>query len=164
MKGCRRGEVRVDGECVTANKEQGIFWINRGKYTSGLGFDVMKKRYDNLSNEIMMMKGTNIPILSSAESKTVKGYKKYQKLLDRAKKINKNSGERFIAELSPQLMGLEGKRVEVVDSSGEKRRFWVGKSTGFIPVHLEIHNTRSTGGGAVMGTPFKSVRVVREHR
>ena len=50
------------------------------------------------------------------------------------------------SDLSAQLCGLEGWRVEVVTESGETRRFYVGKSTGWKPCHLEIHNRRSMGG------------------
>lgn len=49
--------------------------------------------------------------------------------------------------LSSQLVGLEGYRVEVQTTYGEKRRFIVGRSTGWKPCHLEIHNRRSMGGG-----------------
>ena len=43
---------------------------------------------------------------------------------------------------------------------GETRRFKVGLSTGPIPIHLEVHNERSTGGiGAAR--EYKSVRVIR---
>lgn len=55
--------------------------------------------------------------------------------------------ERDLSGLQPQLLGLEGWRVEVVTLEGEKRRFYVGKSTGWRPCHLEIHNRRSMGGG-----------------
>ena len=58
------------------------------------------------------------------------------------------------------MIGLENKRVEVVDAYGETRRFYVGKSTGYIPIHLEISRRNSSGGPAVTGTPFKSIRVV----
>jgi hypothetical protein len=50
------------------------------------------------------------------------------------------------SDLTPQLTGLEGWRVEVVTDYGEKRRFIVGKSTGWKPIHLEIANRRSSGG------------------
>jgi hypothetical protein len=61
-------------------------------------------------------------------------------------------------------MGLEGKRVEIVDCWRQKRRFYVGKSTGFIPVHLEIGRRNSTGGPAIMGAPLASVRLLKESR
>ena len=49
-------------------------------------------------------------------------------------------------DLTPQLTGLEGWRVEVVTTYGEKRRFIVGRSTGWRPIHLEIATRRSDGG------------------
>lgn len=48
--------------------------------------------------------------------------------------------------LSPQLRGLEGFRVEVVRTDGERSRFIVGRSTGWRPCHLEIKTRRSLGG------------------
>jgi hypothetical protein len=61
--------------------------------------------------------------------------------------------------LSPQLKGLEHKRVEVVDDYGETRRFYVGMSTGWRPRHLEIKTRRSFGGMAA-DKHYQSVRVV----
>ena len=66
---------------------------------------------------------------------------------------------RDLSDLSPQLLGLERKRVEVVTTYGEKRRFYVGRSTGWRPIHLEIHNRRSTGGPAAE-RHYASVRVI----
>ena len=56
------------------------------------------------------------------------------------------SENRDMSGLSPQLIGLEGWRVEVSTRCGEKRRFYVGRSTGWKPCHLEIHNRRSLDG------------------
>lgn len=63
-------------------------------------------------------------------------------------------------DLTKQLIGLEGKCVEVVTTYGEKRRFNVGKSTGWIPCHLELHNKSSRSGFAAE-REYKSVRIVR---
>ena len=54
---------------------------------------------------------------------------------------------RDLSQLSPQLVGLEGWRVEVVTTYGETRRFIVGKSTGWKPIHLEVARRDSMGGG-----------------
>jgi hypothetical protein len=62
-------------------------------------------------------------------------------------------------DLVPQLVGLEGKRVEVVTTYGETRRFIVGKSMGPIQIHLEIASSRSTGGAAAE-RDYKSIRVI----
>lgn len=48
--------------------------------------------------------------------------------------------------LTAQLLGLEGYRVEATAFDGQKRRFIVGRSTGWKPCHLELHNRRSMGG------------------
>lgn len=50
------------------------------------------------------------------------------------------------SHMTPQLLGLEGWRVEVIDAHGEQRRFIVGRSTGWRPCHLELYNRRSCGG------------------
>ena len=50
--------------------------------------------------------------------------------------------------LTPQLVGLEGWRVEVETTYGETRRFYVGRSTGWRPCHIEISRRNSYGGPA----------------
>ncbi len=63
------------------------------------------------------------------------------------------------AGLTRQLIGLEGQRVEVVTTDGETRRFWVGRSTGWQPCHIEIKTARSRDGSPAAST-YASVRVV----
>jgi len=53
---------------------------------------------------------------------------------------------RDLSGLSPQLIGLEGCRVVVTRKDGRNARFRVGRSTGWRPCHLELHNARSLGG------------------
>lgn len=67
---------------------------------------------------------------------------------------------RDLSGLTTQLIPYHGARVEVVTTYGETRRFWVGMSTGWRPCHLEIHNTRSTGGMSAE-KEYASVRLVR---
>jgi len=60
-------------------------------------------------------------------------------------RVRDNSG------LTPQLIGLEGWRVAVVDCHSDEeqpaeRRFIVGKSTGWRPCHLEISRRNALGG------------------
>lgn len=66
---------------------------------------------------------------------------------------------RDLSGLTPQLVGLEGCRVEVTDDDGTVRRFKVGRSTGWVPCHLEVYNARSLGGGAARKS-YRSVRVI----
>ena len=65
--------------------------------------------------------------------------------------------------LSPQLKGKEGYRVEVETTYGETRRFIVGRSTGWKPCNLEVHNRRSSGGPAAE-MEYKSVKVIYNAR
>ncbi len=52
----------------------------------------------------------------------------------------------ILSWLSPQLLGLEGWRVEVKTTYGETRRFIVGRSTGWRPCHIEVKRRTSFGG------------------
>lgn len=138
---------------VSLNAEQRLFVIPCGDGYSCLGFDVCHEWTALIAAEL------NRPDLAPIESERgmLPAYARYQ----RASEAAQQSGKRLTCMLTPQLIGLEGKRVEVVDSYGETRRFQVGKSTGWLPIHLEIARRTSHGGGGVSGAPFKSVRVIR---
>ena len=140
------------------NHQQQLFVIptSSGGY-SCLGFDVCEGRIRGLANELHI---EPLPHRKGTRS----AYRAYEHLTELARQRNKESGWRSQSELTPELIGLEGKRVEVVDADGEKRRFYVGKSTGFIPVHLEIAQRNSSGGPAVMGAPFKQLRTMNGTR
>lgn len=71
---------------------------------------------------------------------------------------------RDLSGLAPQLMGLEGWRVEVGDGvnddgSPRLRRFYVGRSTGWRPCHLEIAR-RDSDGGFPANRTYDSVRAL----
>lgn len=137
---------------VTLNDEQRLYVIPCGTGHTCLGYDVLQERAVNLAAELGRPWCHGLGTLAA--------YTAYMVLVDEAGKRNRETGWRSKSELVPELVGLEGKRVEVVDCWGHTRRFWVGKSTGFIPRHLEIARRNCHGGPAVIGTPFKSVRVV----
>lgn len=70
------------------------------------------------------------------------------------------------SDLCPQLAGLEGWRVEVLDhelDGGSTRRFIVGKSTGWRPCHLEI-SRRNSHGGFPAAKSYQSVRKLYKAR
>ena len=81
---------------------------------------------------------------------------------------------RDLSELHPRLTAHEGWRVEVTYSRpyvcmfGEERlteRFRVGRSTGWRPCSLALHNARSMGGHAInRDAPIKSVRRIARQR
>jgi hypothetical protein len=66
---------------------------------------------------------------------------------------------RDLSGLSHQLIGLEGYRVEVITTYDEKRRFIVGRSTGWKPCHLEVSRRNALGGNPAE-TEYKSVRTL----
>ena len=70
---------------------------------------------------------------------------------------------RDLSGLSPQLVGLEGWRVEVVTDWGETSRFIVGRSTGWRPCHIEV-SRRSARGGPAASMSYKSVRKLYKAR
>lgn len=65
--------------------------------------------------------------------------------------------------LTEQLRGLEGWRVEVVTTYGERRRFIVGRSTGWRPCHIEISRRNAFGGFAAC-SQYASVRKLYKAR
>jgi hypothetical protein len=137
---------------VTLNRAQELYVIPEGGGYSCLGFDVLIERYTRLAAELGGAHTTFRPELRG----TLAAYEAYQQLLTAARA----SGRRFMCELSPQLIGLEGRRVEVVTLADERRRFRVGKSAGWLPIHLELANVRSSGGGAA-DRKYQAVRVIR---
>ena len=139
---------------VKINEEQNLYVLplECGGF-SCLGFEVCRNQDTSLRQEL------GIPITKHKPG-TYKAYDSYIESQEIARKRNAATGFRSKTQLTPQLIGLEGSRVEVRDSYGESRRFTVGKSTGFIPCHLELSNCRSDGGCSVTGAPFKSLKVI----
>lgn len=143
----------MEHNTVTTNKEQGLYVISCDTGFSCLGFDVC------LARAAAMAQWLDTPH-TPRERGSIEAYEDYTTLVEWCRARYEKTGERCPTELTPQLNGLEGKRVEVLDAYDERRRFYVGKSTGWIPVHLEIARRDSSGGGAVTGAPFKSVQVI----
>lgn len=66
---------------------------------------------------------------------------------------------RDLSGLTSILIGFEGKRVEATTYDGKVSRFWVGRSTGWRPCHIEIKTRRSRGGQPVFDS-YAAVRVI----
>jgi hypothetical protein len=144
---------------VGCNDEQALYVIPNPSGYSCLGYDVCLARHNALA-AWLRSEGLQAADLSPDTRGTMQAYNAYNALMERADSYCQRNKLRCPAELTPQLTGLEGKRVEVVDRHGECRRFIVGKSTGWLPIHLEIARRDSSGGPAVTGAPFQSVRIV----
>lgn len=147
---------------VTINEEQRLYVIPCGEGYTCLGFDVCEKRTVALARELAAL-GESIPQPEAVG--TLGRYRQYKALVAVALAHNRATGWRSKSELTPELVGYEGKRVEVrhrwgTDKAVEVVRFIVGKSTGWIPCHLEIKTKGSTGGGAVCLGEILSVRTV----
>jgi hypothetical protein len=142
------------------NHEQRLYVLSAGDGFSCLGFDVALQWAKGVATWLReygeVCAAPNADLRGTAE-----GFQQHQAIMDAGRKFNLQTGHRCNLLLTPELIGLERRRVEVVDQHDEKRRFWIGKSTGWLPVHLEIARPSSTHGPAVMGAPFKSVQVVR---
>jgi hypothetical protein len=139
-----------------------LYVIRESHGYSCLGFDVCERRIQGYA-AWLASEGVELPeSVQVAEPRgTIARYDQYRALSAAIFAHYRATGRRCDAELTPQLIGLEGKRVEVVDSYGERRRFQVGRSTGWIPpIHLELSSSAAHGGGPVTGSPFQSVRVV----
>jgi len=141
------------------NDEQRLYVLNAGNGYSCLGFDVAEQRSNQLLGFIVAIE-PDYKIPKEAAKGTEQHYRRYETLSRKASEICRQRNIRCNVQLTPELIGLEGKRVEIEDNTGETRRFIVGKSTGWMPVHLEIKTKRSTGGCAAYGSPFKSIRTV----
>jgi len=145
-----------DSKLIRADRQSRLFILKSG---CCLGFDVCDKWSKALASEM------DQPYSSfQAPIGTLAAYDHYQKLVSWARINNLANGWRSCSQLTPQLIGKEGWRVEVIDKFDEKRRFIVGKSSGFIPCHIEVPRRDSSGGVAAMGTPFKSVHMLYQVR
>jgi hypothetical protein len=128
-------EVRLD-------YKRELYLIVGNGGTSVLGWDVVQERIERLHLAFGEPEPPAVPRGS------LEAYDTLVNLQERAKRHYDETGERCVANLTPQLIGNEGWRVEVVDHEGdEPRRFIVGRSTGWLPVHLEISRRNAHGGG-----------------
>lgn len=130
------------------NRNQRVYIMPCGGGYSCYGFDVLYNKLHALANAM------GIEVKSKRKG-TKKQFFEYSKIVDLARR----SGKRFDIDLYMPFIGLEGKRVEVTRKDGTKRRFYIGKSTGFMPIHLEIPQRNSIGGMCVI-EDFVSFKVL----
>lgn len=97
---------------------------------------------------------------SPAPLGTVEHYREYAFMLSSVLARCKEQRTRCPVELEQVLKGWEGCRVEVI-TRDDRRRFWVGRSTGPVPIHIEISRRNYTGGPAVYIPDGATVKVVK---
>lgn len=141
-------------QTVSINTEQELYVIDVGPGYTCQGFDNVLDEIERIVIELVGRGALPDTYLDNelakvkAERGTMQAWDTLQNLRDRLKQVCDEQGERAVAGLSPQLTGLEGHRVEAITTYGETRRFIVGKSTGWMPCHLEVARRDSSGGGA----------------
>ena len=146
-----------DGFGVNVEQEAYVIATAGGGYST-LGFKVAAAKMYRYALWVTVQNKLNQATTRSLSDDVIHGnvppagtredYETYKAVVAEVIDLCNRYNIRCDADLSPQLLGLENARVEVLTMYGETRRFWVGKSSGVIPIHLEIHNTRSMGGGA----------------
>ena len=139
------------------NHAQGVYVMRCGSGFSCLGFDVAERK------RAAVLQWIGAPV-APVEKGTPEAFAAYLNAMQRGAEHNRATGKRCPADLSPALIGLEGRRVEVAYPDGQggmfRTRFIVGKSMGWMPCHLEIKRRDSTGGAAAYVPAGASVRVV----
>jgi hypothetical protein len=136
------------------NTEQRIYVLKCGGGFSCYGFDVVERKTKTLQAETNLITSYSNPKIGTPEH-----YYNYMELVDKVKELNVTTGFRSKSELNPKLIGLEGKRIQC-KLHGEPARFIVGKSTGFIPTHLEIKRIDSHGGVSIDSNPNSITDIV----
>lgn len=91
---------------------------------------------------------------------TLAHYHAYQLAMELGAQHNASTGARCPANLHPELRGREGCRVEVTTPDGQRSRFIVGRSSGWMPCHIEIARHGSSGGPEVYIPEGSKVRVL----
>ena len=140
-------------KAITLNEDQALYVIQEGKVYTCLGFDVALQRIKALEVEL------SINIINCARG-SLRTYEYYLKLIEIARQKNLSSGWRSTIELYAPFIGYEGRRVEVEYVDGIKERFYIGKSTGFIPCHIMIKKSNSSGGCGVLGSLIKNFKFI----
>ncbi len=142
---------------VTINEKERLYVIPCERGYSCLGFDVLERRYAPLATELER-KGH--PLFTPEPIGTLERYAQYKTLLGIVEREYHRTGWRSSSELTPALIGLEGKTVEIEYTWGEKIIGKVGKSTGFIPCHLLLEFGKNYGD-AISPDSVKSVRLIK---
>lgn len=110
---------------------------------------------------------------------TERGYEEYQAFMAAGKAHHAETKQRCLVELDSRFTPFyeRKERVEVVLKpgfeqyygyglrvDGKKQRFWVGRSTGWMPIYLQILNTKASGGEAISSSGIESVRGIGKFR
>ena len=146
-------------ELVTLNQEQRLYVIGHKGFVTCLGFDVAERKRRAVRAWIDPS-APDMPGLP--EPGTLEHYAAYAEAMADGARHASATGKRCPAELTAKLVGYEGKRVEVTTPDGDTSRFWVGRSTGWMPCHLEITTRASSGGCPVYVPDGSRIRLIAD--
>ena len=137
------------------NKESRLYVIKSGGGFSCAGFDYTDSRARAVADWL-----GRPDLIPPARKGTKRAYRAYLAAMKAGAEYSKATGKHCNFELIPALIPFERKRVEVTLPGGEKSRFIVGKSSGWMPCHLEIKRRDSIGGCSVYFPQGSTVRAV----
>lgn len=137
--------------------ERRLYVIDIGGGYTTIGFDFAEKRLRAVAKWMHW----NPQDIGNYAPGTPGHYARYLDVMREGGKYAHDNATQCGAELIPEFIGLERRRVEVTLPNGEKSRFYIGKSTGWLPCHLEIKTSRSFGGGAVYYPEGSTFRVLK---
>lgn len=143
-------------ELHSINEEQRLYVMKCGGGYSCYGFDVAERKRVGV---LAWITGAAVPAMATG---TAEHFAAFNEAMERGAEHARETGKRCLIELSAELVGREGKRVEVIAPGEKPHRFWVGRSTGWLPVHIEISRRDSGGGPAAYIPSGAVVRTVAE--
>ena len=138
---------------IRIDRTRKLYVLKCGAGVSCLGFEFAEKR----RKSVLQWIGIDPEHMRTG---TKRHYSAYVEAMRLGMDHHNKTGQRCEAELIPALRGLEGKRVEVTTPDGSRNRFYIGRSTGWLPCHLEVKTRRSTGGAAAYIPDGSTVTVV----
>lgn len=142
----RADELGELGNLRSILPNSALYVLNCAGGVSTLGFDYAERQRAG-ALEWAASLGEPVPAASTAERGSPESYLDYLAAMEiGAQAAKRHPRERCPMNLTPELVGLEGKWVEVISPDGERDRFKVGRSTGWAPCHLALEREESEGG------------------
>lgn len=150
---------------VTIDEQKQQFAIEGDGTTFTQSFDGVQDEIERISIELVGRDVFDVEKLDDPhmpQRGTMAAWDHLQNIRGLLRDACSRQGEAAVAGLSPQLGGLEGQWVEVIDEPGdEPRRFIVGQSTGWMPTHLES-TTKDLDGARTARIEYHEVREVED--
>lgn len=144
-------------EGVTINAQQRLYVIGAGEGFTCLGFEIAERK----RKAVLTWMSEEVP---EVEVGTLAAYEAYHDAMKRGATYAAQTGQRCLAELDPRIDQYRGRRVEVTEPDGAKRRFIVGMSTGWMPCNLEIFRRTARSGSAAHLGPHETIKLVEVKR